>query len=69
MSVITDTVTSLVAKLSVSAITSLITIIEAAIASGNPARYLKRLAAAQAAQAATKATVGEALKQTAKKAK
>jgi hypothetical protein len=58
---IVDTVTGLISKLPVGAVTSLVTIVQQALTSGDPERYLKRLATAKAAHAASKKAAGAAL--------
>lgn len=63
MSVINDLV-ALVVKLPAPAISALVSIVNAALASGSPNEYLKRLAQAKAAHAATQATAAELLKKT-----
>ena len=64
-----STITKQVSKLPPDAIESVKAIIESAVASGDPARYLKRLAIAEAATTATKKVAAKVLSTTATKKK
>ena len=66
MSLIT-TVTGLLKKLTPASIESIKTIVESAVASGDPERYLKRMALAQATKALAKQTAAKVLAETKKK--